>query len=93
MKYVIIEDVLTREISDEVFVYIRKTGRLLSFSETGAFIWKLIEKGFDREMIISSLINEYITDEETAIIDFEKFILMLSSKGLIKNPSVQQKIS
>lgn len=39
---------------------------MITLNESGAFIWKCLEKGFDAEAIVSAILNEYEANWETA---------------------------
>lgn len=57
---------------------------LASLTETGALIWKMIEKGATKEQIIQAILSEYNIDEETARNDFDAFIAKAIDKGLLE---------
>ncbi len=54
-----------------------------SLTETGALIWKLLEKGASKEQIIQEILSEYKVDEETARKDFDAFIAKAADKGFL----------
>ena len=57
---------------------------IVNLNETGAFLWKILEKGATRDELIAKLLEEYDVDESTASIDVEKFINKLSEAKLVK---------
>lgn len=56
---------------------------IIKLTETGAFLWKLLEKGADREELISSLLSEYEVDEATAAADVDRFVDKLGEADLL----------
>ena len=56
-----------------------------TLNETGAFLWKQIDEGKDKESIVKALMGEYEVDEETAQNDVEEFVNLLINNGLIEN--------
>ena len=57
---------------------------VIKLSETGAFIWKLLEKGADREELIAKMLEEYDVDEATAAADIDRFVGKLSDADLLE---------
>lgn len=57
---------------------------IIKLSETGALLWKLLEKGADREELTASLLDEYLVDEATASADVDRFIARMNEVGLLE---------
>lgn len=57
---------------------------IIKLSETGAFLWKNLENGADREELVSKLLDEYMVDEATAAADVDRFIERLNEVGLLE---------
>ncbi len=82
------EGFMLREIAD-IWVVVPLGQRVVEFngimtlSETGAFIWRLLEGGAEVDNIIDSIMHEYEIDRATAKEDIEEFIGHISEKGLI----------
>lgn len=57
---------------------------IIKLSESGAFLWKILENGAEREELIDGLLDEYQVDEETASKDVDRFIRKLSEADLIE---------
>lgn len=55
---------------------------VINLSETGAFIWKALEKGKSQEEIVKDILTEYKIDEQQAKKDVEAFIQKLTEAGL-----------
>ena len=72
------------------FVVVPVRSRAVDFScvikltETGAFLWELLEKGADREELIAALLKEYEVDEATASADVDRFIGRLKEADLLE---------
>lgn len=57
---------------------------IMTLSESGALLWRALEKDVSEEELVQSVLNEYNIDEKTAKIDVQEFILTLREKGLIE---------
>ncbi len=57
--------------------------QIMSLNETGAFLWRILEDGADREKLVASLLSEYDVDEQTAAADVDAFLASLRDKALI----------
>ena len=58
--------------------------RVMSVNETGAFLWRLLEKGAGKDELADSLTKEYDVDIRTAAADVDKFLDQLREKALIE---------
>ena len=47
---------------------------MITLNETGAFLWKLLEKGAQYDELVSALLSEYDVDEPTAKDGIDKFL-------------------
>ena len=50
---------------------------MVNMNETGAFLWKLVEKGASREELLDGLLQAYEVEPEKAAQDVDKFISIL----------------
>lgn len=57
---------------------------VITLNETGAFLWKILEKGAEEQDLLSALLAEYDVEEEVAKEHVEKFIARLTEAKLIK---------
>lgn len=57
--------------------------QIMSLNETGAFLWRLLEAGAEKQALADALLREYDTDAETAGKDVEAFLNQLRKKALI----------
>ena len=57
---------------------------IIKLSESGAFLWAILEKGADREELIAKMLDEYDVDEATAATDIDKFITKLREADLLE---------
>lgn len=62
---------------------VAETKGLLSLSETGVFLWKLLQEDITFEELISALTDEFDVTGETAEKDISAFINGLEEKGII----------
>lgn len=56
---------------------------IVNLNETGAFLWKILEKGATREDLIKALLAEYDVDEKTAASDVDAFTEKLREAKLV----------
>lgn len=47
---------------------------VIMLNDTGAFLWKILENGAEREDLISAVLKEYNTDEKTAEEGVDSFL-------------------
>ena len=57
---------------------------MISFNGTGAFIWRSLEKGLDREETVAALTSTYEVDEAIAAADVDRFYGKLREAGLVE---------
>lgn len=56
---------------------------MINLNETGAFLWRVLEKGATEEEAVAELLKEYDVDEETAKADVKAFVSKLTEAGLL----------
>lgn len=66
-------------IGDEAYT----PNEIMSLNETGAFLWRMLEKGAERGELVESLTKEYDVDGQTAAADVDSFLAQLREKELI----------
>lgn len=57
---------------------------VITLNETGAFLWKQLEKGATKEQLLEALLNEYEVDNQVAEQHIDKFIDKLTNAQLLK---------
>lgn len=57
---------------------------IMTLSESGSLIWKLMEKGVLTEDIVAALLAEYDVEESQVRIDVEDFLDSLKANDLIE---------
>ena len=57
---------------------------IIKLSDSGAFLWKLLEEGATREELIAKLLDKYEVDEATASADVDRFIGKLEEADLLE---------
>lgn len=57
---------------------------MLTLNETGAFLFKELQKGIDRDELVEALLREYDVDRETAEAHTDKFIEKLKGADLFE---------
>ena len=61
-----------------------EVGAMITLNETSAFIWRMLEKGVDKETIAQNMIKEYNIDKETALLDISEFINILKERNFLE---------
>lgn len=56
---------------------------IITLSESGALLWRTMEKEIDEEALVKVILAEYIIDETTARADVAEFIAMLKERDLL----------
>lgn len=82
---------ILREMSkkDGIFVVVsvgEERGNLkgyITLNESGAFIWKLLEKGATKEEIVQALLSEYEVEKSVVEVDVESVIQKIKSIGAL----------
>ena len=61
-----------------------KFNGMVRLNSTGAFLWEKIEKGSEKEELVSALLAQYGIDEETARKDLDGFLNILIENGILE---------
>ena len=80
------EGFIVREILDSYMAVpvgerTREVHGVIALNETGAFLWKLLEKDISEDKLIASMIKEYNLSEEIAKEDIKEYLYYLREKG------------
>ena len=57
---------------------------MITLSESSAILWKLLEKGAEKEDMITALLAEYNVERAVVENDVEKFTKKLTEAGLVE---------
>lgn len=63
---------------------VKEFNGIINLNETGAVLWKILEKGATKEQLVKALLAEYDVDETTAEKDVSAFIEKLQEAKLVK---------
>ena len=63
---------------------VKEFGGIVNLNETGAFLWRLLEKSSTESEMVDALLNEYEVDRETAEKDVKAFVEKLTEAKLVK---------
>lgn len=88
VSYQASEGFVTREIAGEVLavpvgMQTQKLNGMVTFSEAGAFLWKLLEKRRTRDDLIIQIAKEYDQQIEYVTQDVDEFLERALKQGLI----------
>ena len=83
------EGFIIREVAGSYIVVavgnaVKEFNGIINLNETGAFLWKALEKGATEEELLKAMLDEYDVDEETARSDINAFIQKLQEAKLVK---------
>ncbi len=79
---------ILREVSETFIVLavgarVKEFNGMITLNETGAYLWKILEKGSTKEELVKALIKEYDVAEELANKDVDAFINKMKGAGLL----------
>ena len=57
---------------------------VINLNETGAVLWRILEKDSDEKGLLDALLSEYDVSEDIAAKDVKTFIDKLTEAGLVK---------
>lgn len=82
------ENMLLREIAGECILVpvgemALKVHGMISMSESGALLWKKLQKGCTEEELVHTILEEYLIDRETAVQDVRMFLQKMKGIDLI----------
>ena len=63
---------------------VKEFGGVVNLNETGAFLWKLLEKSSTQSEMVDALLNEYDVDRDTAEKDVKAFTDKLMEAKLVE---------
>ncbi|MBO7149694.1 MAG: PqqD family protein [Clostridia bacterium] len=80
---------ILREVADSYVVVaigeaVKSFNGVINLNETGALLWKTLQKGAEEKDLVDALLNEYDVERELAENDVKLFIKKLTEAGLIK---------
>ena len=81
-------DFVLREIADEFIVVpiceeADRIHGIINLSESGAFLWNLLQNEQTEDSLVAALLGEYEVDEATARADVNKFIASITEIGCL----------
>ncbi len=56
---------------------------MITLNDTGAFMWRLLEEGTDKQKLLERIIEEYEIDENTASDDIDEFVKKLADAEVL----------
>ena len=77
----IVREILDSYMAVPVGERTREVHGVIALNETGAFLWKLLEKDTSEQELIASIIKEYNLSEEIAKEDIKEYLYYLREKG------------
>lgn len=57
---------------------------MLTLNESGALLWKVLERGADSNMLADALLAEYAVSREEAAADVDSFLRKLAEAGCLE---------
>lgn len=84
------EGFILRQVADSFIVVavgkaVKDFNGIINLNETGAMLWKELEKGADKQMLVKTLLDEYegAVTKEVIEQDVSAFIAKLEEAGLL----------
>ncbi len=83
------EGFILREVAGSYLVVavgkaVKEFGGVVNLNETGAFLWKLLEKSSTESEMVDALLSEYDVDRDTAEKDIKAFTDKLMEAKLVE---------
>jgi len=78
------DDVVWRQVGDEVMILDTASSEYLSVNRTGAVLWPLLLEGCTRQGLATALVEQFQLDEATASADAGNFLASLAALKLIE---------
>ena len=83
------EGFILREVASSYIVVavgeaVKTFNGIINLNETGAFLWKQLEKGCTEDELKNALLGEYDVSEEIAKRDANAFVAKLTEAGLVE---------
>ncbi len=82
------EGFILREVSGTYIVVavgnmVKNFNGMINLNETGAFLWKQLEKGCSQEQLVQALLGEYDVAKDVAENHVDKFVKHLTEANLL----------
>lgn len=77
------EDVVWREVGDELVILELSTSTYLTLNGTAKHLWEQLADGTTSELLVESLVERYGITTAQAAADAEAFVGALSDRGLL----------
>lgn len=83
------EGFILREVAGSYIVVavgsrVKEFNGVINLNDSGAFLWKLLEKGSNEEEMKTALLGEYDVSEEIAERDIKTFVEKIKEAGLVE---------
>jgi hypothetical protein len=78
------DQVIFQVVADESVLLDLASENYLGLDEVGTRIWELINDGETMRSVVTTLLDEYDTDEDTLVRDLDNLLGDLQTQGLIK---------
>lgn len=83
-----IKEIVMREIAGETVLIPVESAALrlhgmISLSESGALLWKMLENECSFEQLVQAILKEYDIDHETAVEDVKSFVSQMKRLEII----------
>ncbi len=83
------EGFILREVAGSFIVVavgsrVKEFNGVINLNDSGAFLWKILEKGATEEELKTALLGEYEVSEEIAEKDIKAFVERIKEAGLVE---------
>jgi hypothetical protein len=82
-RYTVSDDVLAAHLEGEAVLLHMDTKNYFRLNATAAVLWKGLERGRDRELLLDDLLTEFEVDRDTAAAELDRLLAELSDRGLV----------
>lgn len=85
-RFVAIDDVLTAHLEGEAVLLDMESRSYFQLNETGALLWRRLEKGASREELLHALCEAFVVERAEAGRELDRMLEDLLSRDLIRRP-------
>ena len=78
-----VDDVVWREVGDDLIVLELATSSYLMINGTGKVIWESLVEATSEDALVALIVDSYDIPDEQARSDVQAFLVMLQDRGLL----------
>jgi Coenzyme PQQ synthesis protein D (PqqD) len=84
MQYIVPEDVMAAHLAGEAVLLDVETKQYYRLNATAAHVWKGLERGMDRDALLSDLVASFEVDPPVAEAELDRLLADLAKRKLVR---------